>query len=470
MIQQQAYVITNIAMLLDGMLVILAGYVSHYLGYRFSSGGWQMPPEIFVGSVMIVMFVNNYTMGSIGLYGDRRRTSRLGLAWDVFRTNLVNFSVLSVFIFLFKQYHYPRIFFIFFGIANFLFLLAGRLLFNCYISTLSQRGTHSRKILVVGCGDRGRFVSDLLAAQLSWGHEVIGRLGLDNEEANGHGLETIGRIDDLADVLKERTVDEVVFAIGPDRAIDLGKYINVCKKIGIPARILPSLWSANDHPPLLVERCQGVPFLVIKTDSFHATGLLYKRLLDIMGGLAGTAAFIALYPFVATAIKLDSPGPVIFAQTRMGQNGRTFRMLKFRTMYRDADKMRRQLRGRNEMNGAIFKIKDDPRITRVGRWLRKTSLDEVPQFWNVLVGEMSLVGTRPPTLEEVEHYKDWHLRRLSIKPGITGLWQISGRNQIKDFDEIVRLDCRYLENWRLMEDIRIILKTVLVVLKRKGAL
>lgn len=469
MLQQQAFVITNFAMLLDGVVVIVAGYLAHYLTYLLSGGSWSMPLEVFVGSVMLVMFVNNYTLGAIGLYADQRRSSRLGLAWDLFRATMVDFSVLSVVIFVFQQYHYSRDFFIFFAIATFTLLLAGRLLFNLCIANLARRPRHRRKILVVGCGDRGSFVADLMDRQLSWGHEIIGRLAVDDEADNGHGVPTIGHIDDLGTVLKERTVDEVIFAIGADKSVSLNEHIAICKRIGIPARILPSLWSRDDHPPLQVERCQGVPFLVIRTDTFHATGLLYKRILDIIGGAVGVGFFFLLYPVIGLAIKLDSPGPVLFAQTRMGKNGRVFRILKFRTMYRDADKMKQELAAANEMNGAIFKIKDDPRITRVGRWLRKTSLDEVPQFWNVLVGEMSLVGTRPPTLEEVENYKDWHLRRLSIKPGITGLWQISGRNQIRDFDEIVRLDCRYLENWRLMEDIRIILKTVIVVLKRKGA-
>ena len=176
-----------------------------------------------------------------------------------------------------------------------------------------------------------------------------------------------------------------------------------------------------------------------------------------------------MYPFVAVAIKLDSTGPVLFKQERMGRNGRIFNLYKFRSMYADAEARKQELLDNNQMNGALFKMTDDPRITKVGRWLRKTSIDEFPQFINVLKGEMSLVGTRPPTLDEVEIYQPQHLKRISAKPGLTGLWQVSGRNKITDFEEVVELDCRYLDQWRFITDIKILAKTVIVVLQRKGA-
>ena len=213
-----------------------------------------------------------------------------------------------------------------------------------------------------------------------------------------------------------------------------------------------------------------MPFLTIRTTNFNATGLLYKRILDLIGGVVGTIILFVMYPFIAVAIKLDSEGPVLFKQKRVGQHGRIFNLYKFRTMFRDSDKKRRELMDQNVMNGAMFKMEDDPRITKVGRWLRKTSLDEFPQFLNVLKGDMSLVGTRPPMIEEVETYKPAHLKRISNRPGITGLWQVSGRNKITDFDEVVELDCKYLDNWRFLDDLKILLKTFVVVLKRKGAI
>ena len=168
-------------------------------------------------------------------------------------------------------------------------------------------------------------------------------------------------------------------------------------------------------------------------------------------------------------IKLDSPGPVFFAQKRVGRNGRIFRMYKFRSMYIDAEERKKELMAQNEMNGLMFKMEDDPRITKVGKFLRKTSLDEFPQFINILKGDMSLVGTRPPTLDEFEQYKTYHKKRLSFRPGLTGMWQVSGRSDITDFEEIVRLDVEYINNWSVSLDIKILIKTVLAVFAESGA-
>jgi exopolysaccharide biosynthesis polyprenyl glycosylphosphotransferase len=211
-----------------------------------------------------------------------------------------------------------------------------------------------------------------------------------------------------------------------------------------------------------------LPILTFHTKSLDAQQLFFKRTLDIVAGLAGVIATACLFPMIALAIRSDSPGPIFFGQKRIGESGRVFHCWKYRTMFVGAESRQEELSSRNEMNGAVFKIRDDPRITAVGRWLRRTSLDELPQFWNVLKGEMSLVGTRPPTPAEVGLYENWHRRRISIKPGITGLWQVSGRNNIVDFDEIVRLDLDYIDNWSLWLDLRILLRTVKVVLAWEG--
>ena len=197
--------------------------------------------------------------------------------------------------------------------------------------------------------------------------------------------------------------------------------------------------------------------------------LMIKRAADIAGGLAGLVLTGILTIFIAPAIKLDSSGPVFFSQTRVGRNGRRFRIYKFRSMYKDAEQRKKELEARNEVDGLMFKIEDDPRVTRVGAFLRRTSLDEFPQFWNVLKGDMSLVGTRPPTEEEFERYDEHYRRRLSMTPGLTGLWQVSGRSDITDFDEVVKLDLQYIDNWSLSLDFKILLQTVGTVLFGRGA-
>jgi exopolysaccharide biosynthesis polyprenyl glycosylphosphotransferase len=203
--------------------------------------------------------------------------------------------------------------------------------------------------------------------------------------------------------------------------------------------------------------------------SLDAQQLFLKRVVDILGALFGLIFLTLVFPMVALAIKIESQGPVFFSQQRIGESGRAFCIWKFRTMSLNADLQKALIEGQNEMKGAIFKVKNDPRVTVVGKFLRKTSLDELPQFWNVLKGDMSLVGTRPPTPDEVAKYENWHRRRISIKPGMTGLWQVSGRNQIDNFDDVVKLDLQYIDNWSVGLDLRILLKTVWVVLTSKGS-
>ncbi len=197
--------------------------------------------------------------------------------------------------------------------------------------------------------------------------------------------------------------------------------------------------------------------------------LLVKRIIDIVGALVGIVVTIVIGIFVAPALLIESPGPLIFKQRRVGRNGRFFNMYKFRSMYRDAEERKKELMEKNEMNGLMFKMTDDPRITKVGKFIRKTSIDELPQFFNVLKGDMSLVGTRPPTVDEFKQYEGHHKRRLSMKPGITGLWQVSGRSDIENFEDVVKLDLQYIDNWCIAEDIKILFKTVKVILFGKGA-
>ncbi len=197
--------------------------------------------------------------------------------------------------------------------------------------------------------------------------------------------------------------------------------------------------------------------------------LLIKRVMDIAGGLVGMLITLLFFPFVAIAIKLDSPGPVLFSQIRIGRNGRRFKIYKFRSMYVDAEERKKELEKQNEMQGLMFKMENDPRITRVGKFIRKTSIDELPQFYNVLKGDMSLVGTRPPTADEFEKYNQYYRRRISMTPGLTGMWQVSGRSEIEDFDDVVKYDLQYIDNWSLTLDIQILLRTIWVVLAGRGS-
>ena len=213
----------------------------------------------------------------------------------------------------------------------------------------------------------------------------------------------------------------------------------------------------------------GFPVMTYLVNVIDYRRMMIKRLMDIFGGGVGLLFTLLLTPFVALAIKVDSRGPVFFSQIRIGKNGRRFKMYKFRSMYIDAEERKKELMEQNEVQGLMFKMDKDPRITRVGNFIRKTSIDELPQFWNVLRGDMSLVGTRPPTVDEFEQYNIYYRRRLSITPGLTGMWQVSGRSDIRDFEDVVKLDLKYIDEWSLRQDVKILLQTVGVVLFRRGS-
>lgn len=466
MLQQQVVIINNIFLVADAFCVIAAGYLAYYVSYVASGGMVPIEQTVFYAALLSMMFINSYMMGNFGLYGDKRPQSYLRLGWSIVKAVFLDFTFLGAGLFFTTGLAYSRDFVGYFALFAFGLNLFARIAGQLFLDYLSPKGFNVNRILIVGDPERGNWVKGILEEQLSWGHEIAGRVGVNEEKEDSNVL---GTLKDLPALLKQHSIDEVVFAVSGDRAVRLEPHLAYCRKIGIPIRILPAMWQDKDCT-LTMEVCQGVPFLTLRTSNFNAAGLLYKRILDIVGGLVGTLLLLLMYPFVALAIKLDSPGPVLFRQKRVGQHGRVFEVLKFRTMCADAETKKAELMKDNQMNGAIFKVENDPRITRVGRFLRNTSLDEFPQFINVLKGEMSLVGTRPPTLEEVEKYRPEHLKRISAKPGITGMWQVSGRNKITDFDQIVELDCQYLDHWRFSEDLKIIFKTIFVVLQRKGAI
>lgn len=263
-------------------------------------------------------------------------------------------------------------------------------------------------------------------------------------------------------------LDEV-FIYAPDMPQkEAQEIINCLDEMGVDCHYcveIPGTWSDRS------EIGDFGSYSVITYTRFQSSykRLLIKRLMDIVGGMAGLLITLIFFPFVALAIKIDSPGPVLFSQVRIGRNGRRFKIYKFRSMYMDAEERKKELEKQNEMQGLMFKIENDPRITKVGKFIRKTSIDELPQFYNVVKGDMSLVGTRPPTADEFEKYDQYYRRRISMTPGLTGMWQVSGRSEIENFDDVVKYDLEYIDNWSLRLDIKILLKTVWVVFAGRGS-
>jgi len=348
------------------------------------------------------------------------------------------------------------------AIATVLDRLALRLL----LRMARRRGRNLRRVIVVGTGPEAQAFARQLEDHWSLGLIVDGLVGpLPSPAIDAWPV--LGPIDRLPSILHERVVDEVAICLPPDDADRLEAISRLAADQGKIVRIpleVPTVALSIGH----IEDLDGTPVLSIVAGPDRELAMAVKRLLDMVGAAVGLVVLSPLLLVVALAIARSDGRPIIFRQRRAGLNGRPFRIVKFRTMERDADARRAELRGLNEIEGnASFKMTNDPRVTRIGRFLRRTSIDELPQLWNVLTGEMSLVGPRPHPFDDVAGYDDWHRRRLSMKPGITGLWQIGARTE-RDFDRWVKKDLEYIDRWSLWLDLRVIAQTLPALLRAEG--
>lgn len=337
---------------------------------------------------------------------------------------------------------------------------------------LRRRGLNSRTLLLVGSGETLRHFIELIDSHPFWGFQIAGILDDSGREARsvcGHPV--LGPLNSIWSYLETNPVDEVVF-IPARRSLDeLTPYFEGCEEMGVRTRLALNFFQHTIAHPVL-DSYQGVPVVTYSPTREMNTALLIKYAFDRVAALLLLVAFSPLLVATAILIKLTSRSwsdPIFYGQVRCGLNGKTFRMWKFRSMYVNADKELERLKQLNEMGGPVFKMKSDPRVTPVGRWLRKFSIDELPQLWNVLTGDMSLVGPRPPLPSEVARYDRWQRRRLSMKPGITCLWQVNGRNHLS-FETWMKLDLEYIDNWSLGLDIKILFKTIYVVATGYGAM
>ncbi|MEE1101482.1 MAG: sugar transferase [Agathobacter sp.] len=293
---------------------------------------------------------------------------------------------------------------------------------------------------------------------------LVNEIGYVSYDDYDEGLEYIGSISQLESIIRRYNIDQVYIMQKRERDIaDIQQYVDLCIKMGVTCRVIVDIYRRRKSYSYN-SSIGTYPVITYHTICMNSWEAIAKRVFDIVFSIIAIILTSPIMLITAIAIKIDSPGPAIFKQVRVGMNGRHFKIWKFRSMRINADEMKKELLEQNEVkDGMMFKMKDDPRITRVGKIIRKLSIDELPQFFNVLSGSMSFVGTRPPTLDEVEKYQTDQWRRISIKPGITGMWQVSGRSNIKDFDEVVRLDVEYIDNWNLWLDIKLLFKTVGVV-------
>jgi len=333
---------------------------------------------------------------------------------------------------------------------------------------LRRGGHNSRNVLVVGSGPRAAYVQDVIHRNAGWGLRIIGFID-DGPPEGGASIDEdeLFKLSQMRELLRDRVIDEVIVACPRSMLASIVDVVDACASAGVPITLLSDIF--GDYlPPPQVRRFGSLPALNFAPVHHNRIALSAKRALDVAGAALLLFATAPLLGAAMLAVRLTSQGPVLFRQLRCGLNGRTFEMLKLRTMYADAEARRADLSHLNEMDGPVFKIRDDPRITPVGRILRRLSIDELPQLWNVLLGDMSLVGPRPSLPSEVVEYQTFERRRLSMRPGLTCIWQVSGRNEV-DFEDWVRLDLEYIDTWSLGSDWRIMLQTLPAVVKGDGA-
>jgi exopolysaccharide biosynthesis polyprenyl glycosylphosphotransferase len=395
-----------------------------------------------------------------GLYHFWRSTGPLDESFDILKAVVLATLLLTAFIYLSGDKSISRLIIGFAGLLNALTLPAWRFWKREIVTRQVAKGEGGRRALIVGAGEAGQALQRHFEDNKHLGYIVTGFL----QSTGGPGV--IGDIDDLPRLALAHLADEVFITMPADRDA-VAQIVCEARQYHLAVKVVPEMFEGPGwHAP--VRYIGNVPVMELLREPISPFGLLIKRAIDCLGAGLGLFMLAPALALLAILIRLDSPGSVLYCSCRLGKKGRKFRCYKLRTMVAGADDLKDELRDRNERDGPCFKIVNDPRVTRVGRWVRKYSLDEFPQLWNVVVGEMSLVGPRPHPLDDHERYQPDYLRRLDVKPGLTGLWQVYARRDPR-FETNMALDLEYIENWSLWLDAKILLKTLPAVLGGSGA-
>jgi exopolysaccharide biosynthesis polyprenyl glycosylphosphotransferase len=463
-------------------LLILAGFsIAYWMRYNVS---WPapfnrivqevltvnyVPFDSFLRYALLLTFVLLALFSMKGLYRIQRNAGLLDYTGTLISGTTTGIA-LVVLLTIIQRPLYSRLLYAFAWGAIIVLLCVSRAVLVGVRRWRWTRGLGRERVLVIGGTGLGRQVMDSIVAQTFLGYSLVGYLEdrdpPASERRDGH-FRYLGVVQNLESIAHTLPIDQVIIALPFWEHHRLPEIVTVCRAAGIEFRVVPDLFELS-FDRVNVANLSGIPLIGLKELSLKGGNLLLKRAIDLALIVLAAPLLLPLASLIALAVKWDSPGPAIFKQRRVGKGGRQFTTYKFRTMVLDAEARKAELSELNEADGPVFKIRDDPRMTRIGRFLRRASLDEIPQLWNVLRDEMSLVGPRPQLPEEVALYEDWHRRRLEVKPGLTGLWQVLGRSDTS-FDEMVRLDIYYAENWSPGMDMRILIETIPAVLSGKGA-
>jgi exopolysaccharide biosynthesis polyprenyl glycosylphosphotransferase len=471
MLGSQRQIRAQIHKLMDASLFALAFWLAHVLR---SSELWNIPalksalallggtPEITPFSdhawlLFVVFPFSPFVLDLQGYYNRPLLASRRRIAWQLFKACLLMTIALILVLFLRKEL-LARAVLVLFPTISFLLVLAKEEVTRRYMETKFGQEQHKRRLLLLGTKEDTSRLKKQLATVTNDGIEILAQLNL-NETS----------IDQLVDFLHTHSANGVILAAKHTYFDKIEKAIQACELEGVEVWLMADFFNTQVSQTSL-DDFYGRPMLVFRSTPEGSWQSVAKQAIDFAGAAVLLTLLCVPLLAIALAIRISSPGPVLFRQQRSGLNGRPFTMLKFRSMVTNAEQLKQELADLNEMSGPVFKVTNDPRVTPIGRFLRKYSVDEVPQLINVLRGEMSLVGPRPLPVDEVARFDDFaHRRRLSVRPGLTCLWQISGRNNVHDFKDWVRLDLEYIDNWSLWLDLKILARTVPVVITGAGA-
>lgn len=467
MLREHRDLIRRIHLLLSTLCVFLA-WGGAYLGLRSvgfvveAPEAYFVPCLLFSGVVVLMFSFRKYHPGEHLIYSFKafREICCAVLAGMFFLAFVFYFS---------KAKYISRAYLLTSGALSLGVLFFWHLFVMEFYREIRKRGRNFQHLLLVGNGYTLPGIIQSIKNNPSLGQKIEAVLLTDRETSSGdaflRGLKVYFGKDQLLELLNAHVVDNALFTVYRQDPGEIEKAMLLCRERGVNVWLKPDFL----HGTLLssVDYLADIPLFVFSLGPRESISLVVKRFLDVV--FSAFLILLLLFPMVVIALFVKAtPGPIFFIQKRVGLNGRRFLMAKFRTMYKDSEQRRAEYNLKNEMKGPVFKMKDDPRITPVGRFLRKYSLDELPQFWSVLLGDMSMVGPRPPIPTEVELYQGWQRRRLSMRPGITCIWQVTGRNKITDFSEWAKLDLKYIDEWSLLLDIKILIKTIPAVIQGTG--
>lgn len=459
----------------DIVFLVLSLFLSYYLRFFRPFLDLARPSYtinthyVFYSAIFIILTLCLF--GFYGLYNWDYIYRGSGYYFRIFKAVSINMIIIIVIGYLIETFSFSRIWIVLLYFFSVFFLFTGRFFISILTNFFIKKLNLSSKTLIVGIGENAKRIENTLKKYEVESYKIVGFIEkekrIEGNKDYANRFHILGCLENLREVVLKSGVQKIIISGKEYKYDEILDMLEKLKGLDVLILMFPGFFEFSVKR-MRMREVAGIPLVQVSNVGFFGIDLFYKNIIDYFLGGILFIVFIPIYLFLAVLIKIDSRGPVFYKQKRYTKGFKPFYMYKFRTMYAEADKRLPSLRKQSEVDGPIFKMKNDPRVTKVGRFLRKLSIDELPQIINVLRGEMSLVGPRPPLPGEVKKYEGWHKKRLNVKQGITGLWQVSGRSNLS-FEEMVRLDLYYIQNWSIGMDIRILLKTIPAVLFWRGA-